>query len=233
MEISGLFIAVVVILAGFTFHGYIKGLVRVVFSLVSIFLTIAMVTWMTPYVSDFLEKTPLYDNIQKKCVESIQGKAETEIGQKAEEQQPLQIMGIEVPAEWQEKLSQKATETADHLLEQSGVYEEIGSYIARIVVNMIACVVTFIIVVLVLRILVNLLDIVAKLPVLNGMNHLGGTVAGAIEGILIVWILFFIITLCQSSELCRGFLKDINQNPFLKILYENNIVEYIMMRIIL
>lgn len=233
MEMSGLFAVVIIILAGFTLHGYIKGLVRVVFSLVSIFLTIVFVIWMTPYVADFLGKTPVYQNIQEKCVESIQGKTQAEMEQETENQEPLTIAGIEIPQEWQELLSHKTVETADGILEQSGIYEEVGDYVAGIIINIIACIITFIIVFLVLRILVNILDIVAKLPVLNCMNHLGGTIAGALEGVIAIWILFFVITLCQSSELCQKLLQDINQNSFLKLLSENNLIEDILMRVIL
>ena len=234
MEISILFVIVVIILAGCILHGYVKGLIRVVFSLVSIFLTIGLVMWMTPYVSTFLEtQTSIYQNIQEKCIESLQMRTEKEVQQQVEEQESIQIAGVELPEKWQEMLSQKTTETADDFLEQSGVYEEIGAYVAGVLVNIIACIITFVVVVLILRILVNLLDIVAKLPVLNSMNHLGGTIAGAAEGVIIVWILFFVITLCQASELGQGLMKDINDNPFLKILYENNIVAYILMRVIL
>ncbi|WP_143524476.1 CvpA family protein [Roseburia sp. 499] len=228
-----LFAVVVIILALFTFQGYRKGLIRVFFSLISLFLTIGLVVWMSPYVSDFLEKTPVYHNIQQKCVESIQGKAQNEMAQEAGVQETIEIAGIEIPKEWQELLTQRTAETADGLLEQSGVYQEIGNYVAGIIINVMACVITFIVVFLVLRILINLLDIIAKLPVLNGMNHLGGTLAGAIEGIIVVWIIFFAITVCKSSELCQGLLIDINQNALLKILYENNLVEYILMRVIL
>lgn len=130
-------------------------------------------------------------------------------------------------------IRQKAAQATDGVLEQSGIYEEIGNYVAGIIINIIACVVTFIIVLLVLRILINMLDLVTKLPVLNAMNHLGGTIAGAIEGILIVWLMFFAITLCKSSEMCQGLLNDINQNAFLKLIYENNLIEYILMHVIL
>lgn len=230
---SSLFVVVVIILAGFTLHGYIKGMVKVVFSLVSMFLVIGLVTWMTPYVSVFMENTPVYQKIQEKCVESIREKMQTEMGQETENQDSLQIAGIELPQEWQEIFSRKTAETADGILEENGVYEEMGNYAAGILINIIACVITFVLVTLVLRILVNLLDIVAKLPVLNTMNRLGGTIAGAAEGIIVVWILFFVITLCQSSELCQGLMEDIQRNSILNILYENNLVQYILMRVIL
>lgn len=233
MEISILFAVVLIILAGFTLHGYIKGFVRVIFSLVSIILTIGLASWLSPYVSEILEKTPVYENIQEKCVESIKGKVQNEVGQDVENQEPIQIAGIELPKEWQEIITQKAVQATDGVLEQSGIYEEIGKYVAGIIINMIACVLTFIVVLLILRILVNVLDLVAKLPVLNAMNRLGGVLAGAAEGILIVWLMFFVITLCKSSEMCQGLLNDINQSAFLKLIYENNLVEYILMRVIL
>ena len=230
---SVLFAVVVIILAGFTLHGYIKGFVRVVFSLISIILTIGLASWLSPYVSEILEKTPVYENIQEKCVESIKRQVQNEVGQEAQSQEPIQIAGIEWPQEWQDMIRQKAEQATDGVLEQSGIYEEIGNYVAGIIINIIACVVTFIIVLLVLRILINMLDLVTKLPVLNAMNHLGGTIAGAIEGILIVWLMFFAITLCKSSEMCQGLLNDINQNAFLKLIYENNLIEYILMHVIL
>lgn len=230
---SVLFAVVLIILAGFTLHGYIKGFVRVIFSLVSIILTIGLASWLSPYVSEVLEKTLVYENIQEKCVESIKGKVQNEVGQDVENQEPIQIAGIELPKEWQEIITQKAAQATDGVLEQSGIYQEIGNYVAGIIINMIACVLTFIIVLLILRILVNVLDLVAKLPVLSAMNRLGGVVAGAAEGILIVWLMFFIITLCKSSEMCQGLLNDINQSAFLKLIYENNLIEYILLRVIL
>lgn len=230
---SVLFAVVLIILAGFTLHGYSKGFVRVIFSLVSIILTIGLASWLSPYVSEILEKTPIYENIQEKCVESIKGKVQNEVGQDVENQEPIQIAGIELPKEWQEIITQKAAQATDGVLEQSGIYQEIGNYVAGIIINMIACVLTFIIVLLILRILVNVLDLVAKLPVLSAMNRLGGVVAGAAEGILIVWLIFFVITLCKSSEMCQGLLNDINQSAFLKLIYENNLIEYILLRVIL
>lgn len=233
MGMSGLFVTVIIILAGFTLHGYLKGMVRVIFSLVSIFLTIGLVTWMTPHVSEFLKtKTPVYHSIQEKCVENVRVKAEEEMTKETETREPIKIAGIEIPQEWQALLEGEAAEKADNLLEQNGVYQKLGDYIAGVIVNIMACLLSLFITVLTLRILVNVLDLVAKLPVLNSVNHIGGTVAGAAEGVIVVWILFSIITLCQSSEWGQQLLKDINQNLFLKTLYTNNVVEYILMHVI-
>ena len=44
-----LLVVVLVILAGFGLHGYLRGMVRVLFSLVAIFLTIGLATALAPY----------------------------------------------------------------------------------------------------------------------------------------------------------------------------------------
>lgn len=231
---SILFAVVIIIMAGFALHGYIRGLVRVVFSLVSIFLTIGLVYFITPHVSQFLtEKTTIHQTIRDKCIEKVQLRTEDELSKKTEEQEKITFAGMELPEEVQQFFSHKGNETADSLLEESGVYEKMGDYIAGVIVKGIAFIITFVIVVLVLRLIVNLLDIAAKLPVLNSVNHLGGLAAGLIEGVVIVWVIFFIITLSQSSPFGQQLLSSIDHNIFLRFLYENNGIEYLMLRILL
>ena len=67
-----LLVVVLVILAGFGLHGYLRGMVRVLFSLVAIFLTIGLATALAPYTEEFLRtKTPVYDTVKEKCKEHI------------------------------------------------------------------------------------------------------------------------------------------------------------------
>ena len=44
-----LFIVVLLILAGFGLHGYLRGMVHILFSLVAVFLTIGLATAFAPY----------------------------------------------------------------------------------------------------------------------------------------------------------------------------------------
>lgn len=228
---SGLLITVLVILGAFGLYGYMRGFVRVVFSIVAIFLVIGLVSLMTPYTAAFLkEQTPLYNSVREKCIESIQLKAQEEMQQNAEQQE--QINGIELPQQWQEFFSDKAIGAADGFMENNGVYEQMGDYAAGIIVKGIAFLITLIIVALVLGLLVNLLDIIAKLPVLDSMNHIGGLAAGLVQGLLVVWILFVIITVCQTTSFGQEMMESINGNIFLKLLYEYNGIEYVVMRVL-
>ena len=50
-----LLVVVLVILAGHTIKGYRRGLLRVLFSVASLLITVLFVAWATPYVSNFLK----------------------------------------------------------------------------------------------------------------------------------------------------------------------------------
>ena len=69
-----------------------------------------------------------------------------------------------------------------------------------------------------------LLGIVSHIPILKGVNRFTGMLAGLMEGLLIVWIAFYIVALCSTGETGRVIVSYINQSAFLKELYENNIL---------
>ena len=60
-----LLVVVLVILAGHTIKGYRRGLLRVLFSVASLLITVLFVAWATPYVSNFLkENTKIYQKVE-------------------------------------------------------------------------------------------------------------------------------------------------------------------------
>ena len=81
-----------------------------------------------------------------------------------------------------------------------------------------------------MMILIHLLDLVSKLPGVNGINHLGGLAIGLVQGLVVVWILFLFVILLQDSEWGQQMLNSIQENFFLKLLYENNIIEQIIIK---
>ena len=93
-----------------------------------------------------------------------------------------------------------------------------------------AWVLSFILISIAMMILIHLLDLVSKLPGVNGINHLGGLVIGLVQGLVVVWILFLFVILLQDSEWGQQMLNSIQENFFLKLLYENNIIEQIIIK---
>lgn len=225
-----LLIVVLVILAGFGLHGYLRGMVRVLFSLMAIFLTIGLATALTPYTEQFLRtKTPVYDTVKEKCTEHIHQQTEEkrEQGQKSE-QQKLTLFGMQIPEEFQSFFSEHVTDGADKLMEDIGVYEKLGDYAANFVLQRLAWILSFVITSILLSVIIHVLDLIARLPVLKSINHFGGLIIGLLEGVIVVWLLFFVVVLCQGSEFGREMMASIQQQPILKFLYDYNMIERLM-----
>ena len=73
-----------------------------------------------------------------------------------------------------------------------------------------------------LKITCGVLDIVAKLPVLNQINKTGGLLVGLIEGVLRVWVIFVILDMFATTQWGSTLLIMVHSNEYVRMLYENN-----------
>ena len=83
-------------------------------------------------------------------------------------------------------------------------------------------VIAFVVASIGLSIACGVLDIVAKLPVLNQINKTGGLLVGLIEGVLRVWIVFIILDMFAATQWGNALLIMVHSNDFVRMLYENN-----------
>lgn len=225
-----LLIVVLLIFAGFGLHGYLRGLVRVLFSLTAVFITIGLATVLTPYVTYFLQtQTPLHDSVKARCTEYLQSTVSEEGRQKTQEPGDITVFGMKMPEELQEIFANDVAGQAGSLMENAGVYERIGDFVAEQVVQRLAWVLSFAVIFILLMVAVHFLDVLAKLPVLKDINRIGGLAIGLLEGLVVVWIVFLAVVLCQGSEFGREMMASIEGNFFLKILYGNNLLERLIM----
>ena len=112
--------------------------------------------------------------------------------------------------------------------------EEIEAYICSLltetILNAIGFFVTFLIVSIGVAILCFTLDIISKLPVLHQINTLSGAIAGALEGLVLVWIGFIIITMLGSTTFGQEALGLITESELLSYLYNNNILSRFILK---
>lgn len=225
-----LLIVVLLIFAGFGLHGYLRGLVRVLFSLAAVFVSIGLATALTPYTTHFLQsQTPLYDTIKGKCTEYLQSTVKGEIQQKLQSQEEISVFGMRVPEEIQRVFVEDAAGQADNLMENTGAYEKIGDFVAKQVIQRLAWALSFAAILILLIVAVHFLDIIARLPVLENINRIGGLAIGLLEGLVVVWIVLLVVVLCQGTEFGREMMDSIEGNFLLRVLYENNLIEHLIM----
>ena len=113
----------------------------------------------------------------------------------------------------------------------SEIYEElgvetfaqyVGNYLAKLLINIVAFLCTFIIVTIILRAVVFALDIVSDLPVLGFINRLLGGVIGVLCALIITWLIFILVTLMYTMPVGKEIYQMIQSNAVLKLLYEYN-----------
>ena len=98
------------------------------------------------------------------------------------------------------------------------------------IINAIAFVISLILAIIGLIVLCFALNLLTKLPLLKQVNTTAGLAIGLVEGVLVVWILFVILTMFAGSEFGSKALALISENPLLNFLYKNNLVSKFIAR---
>ncbi len=226
-------IAVLLILISSAVIGYWRGFVRIALSLVSMVFLIILVSWATPHITEFLkEHTNIYQDLEETCTKRIRFAMEDTMDHHGEEWEvpggvhPELAGGLPIPEEWVEQILEKAKDTVSHTVEENGLYQQAGSYLADWILRGIVFFVTYFLCSIVLRLVIGLLDVVTRLPVVKGVNRALGAVMGLLQGLLLIWLLMFFVAIACTSHFGQMLLGYIQESAILSWLYQNNIILY-------
>ncbi|MBQ9233985.1 MAG: CvpA family protein [Lachnospiraceae bacterium] len=109
-----------------------------------------------------------------------------------------------------------------------GFYDYIAKYIGYRAANLVAYVITFFTINIIFAVLTLILKLAVKLPVLNGLNRLGGALLGAVLGLVIVWAVFVLFESIPGQDICVRAVDQINESSFLTFIQEKNIFTSMM-----
>lgn len=238
--------------------GIYRGAVRIAVSLAAALLTLAIVAFATPYVSQIIVKaTPMDEMIKDKVtsvmVNAAQSKLLDALGENDASENDMKdyfdaagiseenlddygISAEDIPRDLQQSVIREADlpDVFKNLLETNNnevVYEELGvktfaeyagSFLAKLIINIVAFLCTFLIVTIILRAVIFALDIIAELPGLGFLNHLAGGAIGVAGALIIVWFLFVLVTLLYTTGLGREVYEAIQTEQILKMIYDYN-----------
>ncbi len=226
---NALLIVVGIVLLLSAIIGYKRGLVKIIASLLATLVCIVLVFLISPSVSKWIqESTPLKETVKSKCIELLLPDETTEeealSTEIPREQQISLIEGADIPEAIQKMLLENNNNEVYTALGVQTFGEYIGAYIAKVIADILAFLITFIAVFIIVRIVLGMLNIVDKIPLVGGANHLVGGILGAGIGILIIWILFIVITLLYNTSLGMACMKGISESEILTKLYDSNIL---------
>lgn len=204
-----------------TITGARVGLVKTIYQLLSSVLALVLAFFIYPLIEATLKITPIYTNIQEWVRAMLPDIGE--IGLQAQAQLMREKFSW-MPEFVLNKMIENNNSEVYNLLGVSNLIEYIVMFITQICVMAISLILCFILIKIGLMIFVNVLDLVAKLPVLKLANKWGGVIAGFVKGVLIVWIMCLMLPLLTMIPQFMALEKLVAESFLLQLFYQNNII---------
>lgn len=203
-------------------HGYRKGFLRIVISLVGLVVVIMAVTVIAPYVSSFLmEKTPLYDNVRQKVV-SVFAEQNAKLDNTVPENQTDTINSYNLPELISGALIENNKQEIYDALKATIFEEYVSGYVARLIIKSGSFIGLVLALWIVVWILLFAADILNRIPVLRTFNRLMGLGTGFIIGLIIVWLLFLIVITFFGNEISAWVLSRVRESQLLTYIFNSN-----------
>ena len=220
---------IVLVFLLFMIRGYRRGLIKSLASVISLAASVVLVSFVTPYVSQFLqEQTPVYTYVMEKCQESFtvsmdetEEKKETE--KTGSQMQKRAIEELPIPDMLQNLLIQNNTEKIYRELAVNSFNDYVPKFMANLIMNIISFVLTWVIVASFIWLAVMTLDVIANLPVIHGINQILGLGLGAVQALALVWIAFLVITIFSGTAIGKLLMEMIEKSFLLGKLYDGNV----------
>ena len=217
-----LIICIIIFAAALTV-GIVSGFLHSVLTIGHLFIAVALMALLFPYVKQGLTAVGVSDMIGRRVEtvieEKIEGSfdpfidsADTQAQNEAlEENVPLRLIrGF---------LQENNTAETYARLGVSAFTEYVGAYISDLLMTVISALTVFVLVEIILLILLILSKAVKKLPLIGKADRFFGGLLGACIGLGIIWLLFFFLTLAIGTQVGSGTISDIEADPVLSFIY--------------
>lgn len=201
------------------FIGRKIGLVKIIFSIFSFIIALILTVWISPTVNGMLKNNETFYEKASQKVEDMLFKDQVETTDENDI-----IEGLPLPKSIKESLHENKDKQV------ANIKSYITTHVTGIVINALAFVLTFVIIFVGLWVVSIALSIISKLPILNQINKMAGFLVGGLQGVLIVWILFILITVFSSTELGKSAFEQIESNMILGFLYDENLLLNVVLK---
>ncbi len=139
-----------------------------------------------------------------------------------QEMQDEAIQSVDMPTVFKNLLTENNNAETYEQLGVSSFTGYVGSFLSKIIINVLSFLGIFLIVTIILRAVVFALDVVTRLPVIGAVNRLFGAVIGLFLALIVVWLIFTVITLLFTTQTGSALCESIQANAFTRWLFDNN-----------
>lgn len=230
-----LFVILFLVIAVCAAIGYSEGLIRTVFSLGAVLISILLTTIMSPLITEMISKNDtIYSSIYDVADEQISTSQEYKnICQEVEKVPHVdtekyvvdvdEFVGkLGIPESYKRGITKNINSTLEKKLTIEDAKSYVCSYITNAILSAITYFVTFICMVIAMYFVAKLIYGVSRLPVIKEFDKIAGLTAGAILGLCFVNIFFVVVSIFANQSFGQVMLEMINDNTILDFLYEKN-----------
>jgi uncharacterized membrane protein required for colicin V production len=216
-----------------TVIGWKKGLLRTALSLCSLLISLLLVWLLYPQVYTILSgynplQEAVYDRVNEFLTDEIPEQLSGILDTSGADSQNRVIETLPLPQALRDNLTKHNTADNYRTLGVESFSEYLCTAVTSLIIQGMAILLTLILAVIGLHVVIMLIDLIARLPVLNAMNKTGGMLAGFVMGYLIVQVVFLIITTFSGTGWGSKLAEQINESSILTFLYNSNVMVKMM-----
>ncbi len=247
MEINAVFIVTIVIFLLFILLGFSRGVLGIVYGVASWVFLFFFVNWASPQIYTNLQggqieekvSTQVYEFLDERTADATTNMTDS-LGDMVKVDDVKDVIydtfGVKLPDKLIET-DKKDSINIKKLLKDINLGEivdkaskdtrgtmlvEVTAIITAAVMRGIATVIAIAIALIICMVVLILIKIIGKLPALGEANKILGVLFGACEGILVVWVLMYVISIIPATDIGVTLMSQIDNNFILKYLYDNN-----------
>ncbi len=200
--------------------GYKRGLVEVAFNLISFIIAIVLSLLLyQPITNYIIDNTNFDESIKEVIVNHMNPKDIKETTEEIEESKSENENLPDIVTNYIEKTISEVANSA-----KTNAVEIVANNLSITAIKIITLILLFFAIRLILYLLKFITNIIAKLPVINSINKLGGIVYGVIEGLFIIYLILAIAMAISTMTGNTEILTYINGSMLGKMMFNNNIL---------
>lgn len=200
-----------------TFIGYKRGLIGVVFKIISFFIAILLAFILSGPISNWImENTTIAQNMENAIVEKfIDEDVETKEVDKEDINNTSQIVV--------DYINKQTTE-----VKNAGI-KSIAKQITETAIRVVVMIAIYIVTKIILFFFRKFAEALGELPLIKQFNKLGGTIYGILEGLLIVYVILAALSLLAPMINNGSIFEMINASIIGSFMYNYNILLNILL----
>ena len=189
-------IAAIVVIVICALGGYKRGLIYSVFKLLSFVVALILAWVLYSPIAGFIRQTVVYDWLK----EAISRAMNLEVVLESAAIRGMSLIdALPLPVIVQGLLHDNNNAGMYSMLRVSTIEGFVAGFFANMVIMGIAMLLVFIVVMIIMSIIGVVLDFVGELPIIRGLNSLGGLAIGAVFGIALTGLTFFLLNMFFST----------------------------------